>query len=113
MKKLINFLTSFGFVLVLLVLVVSKVSAQAKMSFNQAVVMWKSVNGAKYYNIYYKETGQQKYTHAVRNLPSSSTMYTIGFLKKGVTYWYTLSAVDYNGKEFWMSSPKKLMSMMK
>jgi len=78
------------------------------MQFNKANVSWKSVLGAKTYNIYYKETGENKYTHAVRNLPSSSIGYTINSLKKNIGYWYTLTAVGADGKEFWKSAPKKL-----
>lgn len=61
---------------------------------------WNAVAGAKYYNIYYKEAGDKKFTHSVRRLPQNTTSYTISSLKNGVTYWYDVSALNEAGKEF-------------
>lgn len=69
-------------------------------------VWWSSVNGANSYNLYFKESGEKMYTHAVAGLPSNASSYTIQYLKSNVTYVYTIAAVDNGGKEFWWSTPK-------
>lgn len=79
--------------------------------FSWAKVMWNSAPGARMYNIYYKESGDKIWTHAVRNLPSNSTSYTISFLKRGVSYWYNLAAVNDGGAEYWWSGAKQLNSL--
>lgn len=70
---------------------------------------WNWVPGAVSYNIYYKETGDKTFKYAIANLPSNATRYTISFLKKGVTYWYRVSAVNSGGSEFSWTTLKKLM----
>ncbi|MBI3577316.1 fibronectin type III domain-containing protein [Candidatus Gottesmanbacteria bacterium] len=71
---------------------------------------WSAAPGAKYYNVYYKESGDKMFTHAVRRVPANMTSYDIKFLKRGVTYWYNVSAVDWSGKEYWWAGLKKLPS---
>jgi len=66
-----------------------------------------AVLGAKTYNVYYKESQEKKFTHAVR-LPANFAEYTINSLKKGTNYIYTIVAVDAQGKEFWRSNTKVL-----
>lgn len=66
--------------------------------FEQATITIPHVEGATEYNIYYKQTGEQNYTNAVRNIPPYVNTYLISYLKKGVTYEYTIATV-INGKE--------------
>jgi hypothetical protein len=66
--------------------------------FMQATITIPSVPNATSYNIYYKQVGEQKFNNAVRNIPANIHQYTISYLKKGVTYQYTVAAVA-NGKE--------------
>jgi hypothetical protein len=66
--------------------------------FMQATVELPSVPNASGYNIYYKQQSDQKFTNAVRNIPTSVQQYTISYLKKGVTYEYTEAAI-VDGKE--------------
>jgi len=46
----------------------------------------------------------------VRNLPWNASSYTIGYLKRGHTYWYNVAAVNDAGREFSWSGNKKLMT---
>ncbi len=80
----------------------------ARRLFSQATVLVPQVNSAASYNIYYKQKSEASFTNAVRNVPTSTTTYTISYLKKGASYQYAISAVDANGKEFWWSSLKPL-----
>ena len=82
--------------------------AATNMQGSKAKVVKQGVLGAKAYNIYYRESGEKKFTHSVRLLPQNFNDYTITSLKKGVSYSYVLSALNENGKEFWFSSLKKL-----
>ena len=66
--------------------------------FVQSEVTIPHVYGATEYNIYYRQLGEQKYTNAVRNIPPYVNTYLISYLKKGVTYQYTVAAV-IDGKE--------------
>lgn len=66
--------------------------------FMQTTVRLPQVYGANYYNVYYRQLGEQNYTNAVRNIPANNTTYLISFLKKGVTYQYTVATV-INGTE--------------
>ncbi|MBI2616703.1 fibronectin type III domain-containing protein [Candidatus Gottesmanbacteria bacterium] len=85
-------------------------ASSSQQSYAQGTVKWNTVSGAKWYNIYYKENGQAKWTHAVRRLPANATNYTIGYLKKSVVYWYQVAAVKENGAEFWWGALTKLMT---
>ncbi len=76
--------------------------------FSWGKAMWKAAPGVKYYNVYYKESGDKMFTHAVRWVPANMTSYDIKSLKRGVQYWYNVSAVDWSGKEYWWSGLKKL-----
>ncbi len=82
----------------------------SKQNFGQAKIKLPRVLGASTYNIYYKESGNKKYEHAIRTLPANVENYTIGFLKKGVAYSYAISALDRSGKEFSFSKPTNLLS---
>jgi hypothetical protein len=73
--------------------------AASSEQFNQATVTWQFVSGAKCYNIYYKRTTDTSWKHSVRCLPKSMWTYTIGYLKLGVSYVYTVSALNDFGKE--------------
>lgn len=76
----------------------------AKGLFAQTTVTLPRVDGAVSYNIYYKEVTEGKYTNAVRNIPASTTTYTISYLKKSNRYHYKISALNSAGKEFWWSN---------
>lgn len=65
-----------------------------------ATVSWPKVDGAVYYNIYYKQTTDPDFVYSVRNIPPEATEHTISHLKRGWTYQYKISAVDSSGKEF-------------
>ena len=62
------------------------------------------------YNIYYKETTEKTYTHAVRKLPTSLTKYTISYLKKNKEYQYVIAGLNGAGKEIWWSEIKTFFS---
>lgn len=98
---------SLGGALVLLTIAGQAVFA-AGMNTAWGRAMWKPVPGARFYNVYYKETADKKFTHAVRKLPWNSTGITISSLKNGVTYWYRVSALNDEEKEFWWSPARKL-----
>lgn len=61
------------------------------------------IANAASYNIYYKETNEEDYTNAIRNVPTSAGSYVISHLKKGTDYEYTFAAVDAMGREFLFS----------
>ena len=66
--------------------------------FMQAMITLPSDADANSYNIYYKQSGDQDYTNAVRNISPNAHTYLVSYLKKGVTYQYTVAEV-INGKE--------------
>lgn len=72
--------------------------ATATEQFNQATVTWQ-LSGAKCFNIYYRRTTDTSWKHSVRCLPKSMWSYTIGYLKMGVSYVYSVAAVSDSGKE--------------
>lgn len=78
--------------------------------FMQTTVDITPVANATSYNIYYKQSADQKFTNAVRNIPSSVHSYTISYLKKGVTYEYVVAAV-VNGKEISFTPLKTLTNL--
>ena len=78
-------------------------------SYMQGTARWDRVSGAARYHVYYKETGETKYTHSVRDIGGNS--YMISNLKPGVRYWYSVVAVDGSGKELKWSGLKKLRVM--
>lgn len=83
-------------------------SAGAAKPFMQGTATWVKMPEAVYYHVYYKETGETKYTHSVVKLPSTATSVLITHLKPGVRYWYNVVAVDARGKELKWSGLKKL-----
>lgn len=85
--------------------------AASTSKFAWANVSWQGMPGAKYYNIYYKETGDKTFKYAVPKIPWNATSYPILYLKKGVIYRYSVSAIDPSGKEIWLTGLKKLNSV--
>ena len=79
--------------------------------FAQTTVQLPSTPGAASYNIYYRQVGEQRFTNAVRNIPSNVTSYTISYLKKGVNYEYRYTTVNQNGQEFVFSDIKPLTDL--
>lgn len=71
----------------------------ASPQYNKGTVKVNKVANISCYNIYYKESAETKYTHAVRCLPNTSTSYTIQYLKRGVIYKYNVSAIDNSGNQ--------------
>ena len=106
------------FIIVVLLFIIFPLStspilaAPVQQQYNQSKVTWNAIPGAVNYNIYYKESNSKIWQHSVSNLPLT-TMYTIRYLKKGVSYKYIVSALDAKKKEFWSSGVKwlKLSSM--
>ncbi len=90
---------------------IGQVLGTATQSFGSGVVSWNTVSGAAGYNIYYKQQNEGVYTHAVRDLPSTSTRYTITFLKKSTGYKCIVTAYDSSGKECWFSSPRWILKL--
>lgn len=71
--------------------------------YNQAVASWKLVSGAKCYNIYYGWVNRKNtpaWNHSVRCLSNNTWQFTIGDLKQGRSYEYTVAALSYSGKEY-------------
>lgn len=110
MNKFTKITISVGSLVALSMLVAQGVFAMGQTAYAWAKVMWNTVPGAQRYNIYYKESGDKKWTHAVRNLPSNAANYTIMYLKTGVTYWYNIAAINGRGAEYWWSGIKQLNS---
>ena len=79
--------------------------------FSQTTVSLPQINGAVSYNIYYKQTSDATYRHAVRKVPASIATYAISYLKKGTSYQYRISAVNPAGREFWWSEPQTLTNL--
>lgn len=71
--------------------------------FAETTVTIPQIYGAVSYNIYYKPVSDSFFHDAARNIPSTSTSYTISYLKKNVRYVYIISAVNQSGAEFWWS----------
>ena len=78
--------------------------------YNQGAASWFSTNDVKAYNVYYKEAGDKKYTHAVRWVPKTMLAYTIKHLKQNTVYKYNVASVGYNGKEHSWSGEKILVT---
>ncbi len=76
--------------------------------YNQGTATWFSTNDVKAYNVYYKEAGEKKYTHAVRWVPKNMLAYTIKHLKQNATYKYNVASVGCAGKEYAWSGEKTL-----
>ncbi len=79
--------------------------------YDQSTVTLPIVPGAVSYNIYYGQTGEQTFSNAVRNIPSTIHSYTISDLKKGVNYDYRYAAIDKNGREFLFSEVKPITDL--
>lgn len=101
---------SVALVIAGLMMVPTAVRAQSE-KFNQAVLKWHPVSGASSYTIYYKEHGQSKFTHSIAGIPSEASSYTINYLKKWRGYWYAITAVDANGKEYLTTGLKRIRSV--
>lgn len=110
MNKFTKISISIGSLLALAMIASGGAFATGQAAFSWAKVMWNPAPGVLMYNIYYKESADKTWTHAVRSLPSNSTSYTIKYLKRGVVYWYNLAAVNGSGSEYWWSGVKKLDS---
>jgi len=80
--------------------------------FSQATIPLPQLQEVTSYNIYYKQTSDKTFTHAVRNIPANVTSYTISYLRKGVAYQYEVSAVGPGGAEFWFSGVKPLTNLI-
>ncbi len=80
--------------------------------FAQATVKLPKVEGATSYNVYYKKTSAREYTNSAREIPVSSTTYTISYLKKGEDYLYKIAAVNTDGAEFWWTDDKFLKDIV-
>ncbi len=78
--------------------------------FEQATIPLPSNPHAASYNIYYGQSGEQSFTNSVRNIPPKVTNYTISYLKKGVTYKYSIATV-VNGKEVSFTPVKTLIGL--
>lgn len=76
--------------------------------FMQGTARWDHVPGAEHYHVYYKESGQDKYTHSVVHISYAFNSYLISYLKPGVRYWYNVVAIDRDGHEISWSGLKKL-----
>ena len=121
MKKALSLLTLFVLALTVGVVTHKALAADTMMmnvKWQKAMVWWAPVAGARKYNIYYTEKDSMekwhKWNHAVRNVPlddKGMRSYTIGYLKPGVTYVAKVSAVGWNGKEFWWSEVMTLKNM--
>jgi hypothetical protein len=78
--------------------------------FMQATIQISPVLNASSYNIYYKQSGDQNFTNAVRNIPSNVQSYTISYLKRNVEYQYVVATV-VNGKEVSFTPVKTLTNL--
>ncbi len=76
--------------------------------FAEATIPLPELDETVSYNIYYKQTTDTTFTHAVRNIPAESDSYTISYLRKGVQYQYKVAAVGPDGAEFWFSDVKPI-----
>ena len=76
--------------------------------YQQSIVALPSINGAVAYNIYYKSISDKTFIHSVRKIPATVRFYTISYLKSGALYEYQISAVNSEGREFWLSPIKKV-----
>lgn len=79
--------------------------------YEQSSVALLSINGAVAYNIYYKSESDKTFTHSVRKIPATVRFYTISYLKREVSYEYQISAVNYQGSEFWFSPVEKVTNI--
>ena len=77
----------------------------------QSSVALPSVNGAVAYNVYYKSATDKTFTHSVRKIPATIRFYAISYLKRGESYEYQISAVNYQGREFWFSPVEKVTNV--
>lgn len=82
----------------------------ATSSYRSSIVYWNGVPGAAGYNIYYKESSDKGWTNAVRDLPRTSTSYTIEYLSEKKGYQYIVKAYDNLKKEFWVSEEKSIVA---
>lgn len=108
MNKITKISLSIGSFLLLSSFFAPSVFAAGTPSYKQATVKWRSVSGARNYNIYYKEAGAKNFNYSVIMLPANAVSYTIGYLRKGVVYQYNLAAVNDAGAEYWWSGLKTL-----
>ncbi|HSW97078.1 MAG TPA: hypothetical protein VLF89_04605 [Candidatus Saccharimonadales bacterium] len=79
-------------------------------SYNQGMASWWQMNvpsGTKCYNVYYGAKSNPK-QYAVRCVSNKVTSITIKYLNPGVTYYYEVVALGYNGKESTLPTVKPL-----
>lgn len=76
--------------------------------WNEATIQLPQINGVNSYNVYYKAVSDPTFIHAARNIPATSTYYTLSYLRKGTLYEYRVSAVDNTGTEIWFSDIKQV-----
>lgn len=65
-----------------------------------ATIKWNGVQGAKWYNVYYKVEGKNKWQHSVSGLNEWSRGLKIRGLSDEVEYVYQVRAVNAQGAEF-------------
>ncbi len=78
--------------------------------YEEAIIPLPHVDGANFFNIYYKRATDSTFTNAVSNIPASSTSYTISYLRKGTPYQYEISALG-TGSEFWFSNISSITNL--
>jgi hypothetical protein len=83
--------------------------AATPMMSAQADISWHTMNGVRAYNLYYKEVGQPKWTHAVRLLSQNARKITIN-VQKGVSYVYNVAGVSFAGKEIGWTGVQKMVT---
>lgn len=79
--------------------------------FAQARVDLPKISGARTYNVYYREKSGKDYTNVARDIPASTSSYTISYLKKGEEYIFKVAVVDYTGAEVWWSNDETLTNI--
>lgn len=79
--------------------------------FAQARVDLPRIEGARTYNVYYREKSAQGYTNVARDIPASNVSYIISYLKKGEEYVYKVAVIDYTGAEIWWSDEQQLTNI--
>ncbi len=87
----------------------SVLGASVRPLYSKSVINWASISGATSYNVYYKLKTDTTYMHSLINLPTTYTMYTISYLKRGGVYQYTVAAVDASGAEFGWTAVKTMV----
>lgn len=98
MKKIISAL-----LILLLTFAISIPTEASTSKLYNGKARWKRLKGAKYYNVYYKESDGEKFIHAAGHLSKDTDDFSIKHLIIGETYVYRISAVDKYGNEVWVT----------